>query len=42
VLLAGSARLLGLFTTRAYSEPASSTPLLRDKLRRILDAEDLI
>jgi glutamate dehydrogenase len=42
VLLAGSARLLGLFTTRAYTEPASSTPLLRDKLRRILDAEDLI
>jgi glutamate dehydrogenase len=40
--LAGEARLLGLFTTRAYAEPASSTPLLRDKLRRILDAEDLI
>ncbi|HWI74024.1 MAG TPA: NAD-glutamate dehydrogenase domain-containing protein, partial [Baekduia sp.] len=38
----GEARLLGLFTTRAYAEPASSTPLLRDKLRRILDAEDLI
>ena len=42
VLLAGGTRLLGLFTTRAYAEPASSTPLLRDKLRRILDAEDLI
>ena len=42
VLLAGQARVLGLFTTRAYAEPASSTPLLRDKLRRILDAEDLI
>jgi glutamate dehydrogenase len=42
VLLAGTARLLGLFTTRAYAEPASSTPLLRHKLRRILDAEDLI
>jgi glutamate dehydrogenase len=38
----GEARLLGLFTSRAYTEPASSTPLLRDKLRRILDAEDLI
>ena len=36
------ARLLGLFTTRAYAEPASITPLLRDKLRRILEAEDLI
>ncbi|MCW2994292.1 MAG: hypothetical protein JWQ18_1787, partial [Conexibacter sp.] len=35
-------RLIGLFTTRAYAEPASTTPLLRDKLRRILDAEDLI
>jgi glutamate dehydrogenase len=40
--LAGEARLLGLFTSRAYGEPASTTPLLRDKLRRILDAEDLI
>jgi glutamate dehydrogenase len=40
--VAGEARLLGLFTTRAYAEPASTTPLLRDKLRRILDAEDLI
>jgi glutamate dehydrogenase len=38
----GEARLLGLFTSRAYGEPASTTPLLRDKLRRILDAEDLI
>ncbi len=40
--VAGEARLLGLFTSRAYAEPASTTPLLRDKLRRILDAEDLI
>jgi glutamate dehydrogenase len=40
--VAGEARLLGLFTSRAYTEPASTTPLLRDKLRRILDAEDLI
>jgi glutamate dehydrogenase len=40
--VAGEARLLGLFTSRAYGEPASTTPLLRDKLRRILDAEDLI
>ncbi|MDX6729071.1 MAG: glutamate dehydrogenase [Baekduia sp.] len=36
------ARLLGLFTSLAYTEPASTTPLLRHKLRRILDAEDLI
>jgi glutamate dehydrogenase len=40
--VAGEARLLGLFTTRAYAEPASITPLLRRKLRQILDAEDLI
>jgi glutamate dehydrogenase len=36
------ARLLGLFTSRAYAVPASTTPLLRRKLRLILDAEDLI
>jgi glutamate dehydrogenase len=36
------ATLLGLFTTRAYSEPASETPVLRRKLREILAAEDLI
>ncbi|MCW3002715.1 MAG: NAD-specific glutamate dehydrogenase, large form [Conexibacter sp.] len=40
--VAGEARLLGLFTSRAYGEPASTTPLLRRKLRQILDAEDLI
>jgi glutamate dehydrogenase len=40
--VAGEARLLGLFTSRAYAEPASTTPLLRRKLRQILDAEDLI
>ncbi|MBI5106399.1 MAG: NAD-glutamate dehydrogenase [Solirubrobacterales bacterium] len=38
----GEARLLGLFTHRAYGEPASSTPLLRRRLRRIVEAEDLI
>ncbi len=36
------ARLLGLFTSRAHNEPASGTPLLRRKLREILEAEDLI
>ena len=35
-------RLLGLFTTKAYAEPASETPLLHRKLRRVLEAEDLI
>jgi len=38
----GEARLLGLFTSRAYAERASATPLLAAKLRRILAAEDLI
>ncbi len=40
--IVGESRLLGLFTTKAYAEPASETPLLHRKLRRALDAEDLI
>ncbi|HWK27375.1 MAG TPA: NAD-glutamate dehydrogenase [Solirubrobacter sp.] len=40
--IAGEARLLGLFTRRAYAEPASETPVLHRKLRRVLEAEDLI
>ncbi len=40
--IAGEARLLGLFTTKAYSEPASETPVLHRKLRRVLETEDLI
>ena len=40
--IAGEARLLGLFTSKAYSEPASETPVLHRKLRRVLEAEDLI
>jgi glutamate dehydrogenase len=40
--VAGEARLLGLFTTKAYAEPASRTPLLHAKLQRILAAEDLV
>jgi glutamate dehydrogenase len=39
---AGEARLLGLFTTRAYAEPASQIPLLTGKLRAVVAAEDLI
>jgi glutamate dehydrogenase len=39
---AGESRMLGLFTTKAYSEPASQTPLLEGKLRALLAAEDLI
>ena len=38
----GEARLLGLFTAKAYAAPAAETPLLNHKLRRILEAEDLI
>jgi len=38
----GESRLLGLFTTKAYAEPSSETPLLARKLVRSLDAEDLI
>ena len=34
--------MLGLFTTKAYAEPASQTPLLNRKLRQILRREDLI
>lgn len=38
----GEARLLGLFTSRAYAAPASRVPLLRRRLRHILEAEDLV
>ena len=38
----GEARLIGLFTSKAYMEPASKTPLLHHKLEQILAAEDLI
>ena len=34
--------MLGLFTTKAYAEPSSQTPLLHRKLRQILRHEDLI
>ena len=40
--MAGESRLLGLFTTKAYAEPASETPVLHRKLQRVLDDEDLI
>src|SRR3954452_7065167 len=38
----GECRLIGLFTSKAYAAPAADTPLLNHKLRRILEAEDLI
>ncbi len=37
----GELRMLGLFTSKAYTEPASQTPLLRRKVKQILAAEDL-
>src|ERR1700745_1390177 len=40
--IVGEARMIGLFTTKAYAEPASQTPLLHRKLRQILRREDLI
>ncbi len=39
--IVGEARLVGLFTSKAYMEPASRTPLLHRKLAQILEAEDL-
>jgi glutamate dehydrogenase len=38
----GEARLIGLFTSKAYMVPAASIPILRGKLEGILEAEDLI
>jgi glutamate dehydrogenase len=38
----GEARLVGLFTSKAYVEPASKTPVLHRKLHQILQAEDLV
>ncbi len=37
----GELRLLGMFTSKAYMEPASRTPLLHRKLAQILEAERL-
>ncbi|MDT8368856.1 MAG: NAD-glutamate dehydrogenase [Longimicrobiales bacterium] len=34
--IVGEHRFIGLFTSRAYSEPAESIPILREKLQRIL------
>ena len=37
----GELRLLGLFTSKAYSEPARDIPLVRRKLEYIMESEDL-
>jgi glutamate dehydrogenase len=39
--IVGECRMVGLFTSKAYMEPASRTPLLQRKLNQILEAEDL-
>jgi glutamate dehydrogenase len=41
-IIVGELRMVGLFTSKAYMEPASRTPVLHRKLRQILQAEDLI
>jgi glutamate dehydrogenase len=38
----GEFRLLGLFTRKGYAEPSRTTPVLREKLRRILEREDVV
>jgi glutamate dehydrogenase len=40
--IVGESRLVGLFTSKAYAEPASGTPLLQRKLAQIVEAEDLL
>src|SRR5919197_283687 len=39
--IVGELRLVGLFTSKAYAEPAARTPLLQRKLSRIIEAEEL-
>ncbi len=38
----GEARLVGLFTSKAYMAPSATIPILRRKLQNILAGEDLI
>ena len=40
--IVGEDRLVGLFAQKAFAEPASVTPVLRRKLRQILEAEDIV
>jgi glutamate dehydrogenase len=40
--IVGEARLIGLFTSKAYMEPAAKTPLLHHKLEQIIVSEDLV
>jgi glutamate dehydrogenase len=38
----GEDRFLGLFAQKAFAEPASSIPVLRHKLRQIIEREDVV
>ena len=38
----GEHRIIGLFSQKAFAEPASTTPVLRAKLRAVLDLEDVV
>jgi glutamate dehydrogenase len=38
----GELRILGVFSARADTEPSSTTPVLRRRLARILDLEDVV
>ncbi|MBA2529680.1 MAG: NAD-glutamate dehydrogenase, partial [Euzebyales bacterium] len=38
----GEYRFLGLFAQKAFAEPASTIPVLRRKLRQILEREDIV
>src|SRR5690606_28579583 len=40
--IVGEQRFVGLFAQKAYAEPASTIPVLRRKLRRIIEAEDIV
>jgi glutamate dehydrogenase len=37
----GEVRFVGLFTAEAYDQPATAVPLIRDKLRRVLERADV-
>ncbi|MGZ6140582.1 MAG: NAD-glutamate dehydrogenase, partial [Myxococcaceae bacterium] len=39
--IVGELRMIGLFTSKAYMEPARHIPLVRRKLEHIMEAEDL-
>jgi glutamate dehydrogenase len=40
--IVGEARLIGLFTSKAYMDSAAETPLLHHKLEQIIASEDLV